>query len=247
MKEEKKMTTRGILASAAAVLTACGAAQGIVILQNGDQINLGVLTAPGSDRKFQVWDKIFTIESFASQQFSSTTIQVVGVIHPQNPLECVGFDLFGGFGDPSPGDGIIHEFNLQYTVEIAEPWRSQGFRLKDNSLIFNGDAAGIGSYAQVDETVIDPSAPSGMQLVGNKEVFYRVGPNGVVSEQLEDSLLFNPPYYTMLEINKDAKFFAVAGGQSSASFIRQCFSQIPSPGAASLLAFGGLLAARRRR
>lgn len=221
-------------------------ASGLVILGNGESINLGTLLASGSDRKFQVYDKIFTVESFTSNQFMPQSITVVGVALPQNPLECVGFDLNGGFGDPTPGDGTIHEFNLRYTVELADPWLAQGFRIKDNSLIFNGSAAGLGSYAEVEETVMDPMAPGGMQLVGQKAVYHRVGPTGA-SVQLQDSLQFPPPYYALLEINKDAKFFAVEGGQASASFIRQCFSQVPGPGGIGLMILAGPLLFLRRR
>ncbi len=220
-------------------------ASAIITLNNGDSVSLSTLLAPGSDRKFQVFDKIFTVESFTSNQFVSSQITVVGFAHTTNPFE-YGFDLTGGFGDASPGDGIIHEFNIQYTVEIAEPWLSQGYRITDNHLIFNGNASGApGSFARVDETVIDPI--TGVPI-GQKSVFDIVNASGPNSTQLFDELIFGPPGYTILEINKDVKFLAVTeGSTASASFIRQSFSQIPTPGAAALLGMGGLLVVRRRR
>lgn len=221
-------------------------ASAVVILNNGDQVPLTTLLAPGSDRKFQVFDKIFTVESFTSNQFTTSQLTVIGFTHPTNPLE-FGFDLTGGFGDASPGDGIIHEFNIQYTVEIAEPWLSQGYRITDNHLLFNGNATGApGSYARVDETVINPITG---QPVGQKSVFDIVNASGPNTTRLFDELIFPLPGYTILEINKDVKFLAVtAGSTSSASFVRQSFSQIPAPGAVSgLIGIGGAMLVRRRR
>jgi hypothetical protein len=49
-------------------------------------------------------------------------------------------------------------------------------------------------------------------------------------------------------VNKNMKFFSpTAEGFSTASFIRQEFSQIPAPGALALLGAAGLMARRRRR
>ena len=50
-----------------------------------------------------------------------------------------------------------------------------------------------------------------------------------------------------VEVNKDVQFYAVPGGSSSASFVRQTFSQIPTPGAMALLGLAGIFAGRRRR
>jgi len=48
-------------------------------------------------------------------------------------------------------------------------------------------------------------------------------------------------------VNKDLKFFAGSeNGFSTASFVGQEFSQIPSPGALALVGLGGLIARRRR-
>jgi hypothetical protein len=57
-----------------------------------------------------------------------------------------------------------------------------------------------------------------------------------------------PNSYRKLEVNKDMKFFAAhVNDTATASFIRQEFSQIPTPGAISLLAVAGMAAGRRRR
>jgi hypothetical protein len=55
--------------------------------------------------------------------------------------------------------------------------------------------------------------------------------------------------YRAFEVNKDLKFFArTAQDFSTASFVRQEFSQImaPTPGAVGLLALGGVMCRRRR-
>ncbi len=236
---------RSLLLAIAGMALIAPAANAIIVLNNGDQVPLTTLLAPGSDRKFRVFDKIFTIESFTSNQFVPGQVTVVGFAHPTNPLE-FGFDLTGGFGDASPGDGIIHEFNIQYTVEIAPAFIPLGYRITDNHLIFNGNATGApGSFARVDETVINPLNG---QVLGQKSVFDIVNTTGPNTTRLSDELIFGPPGYTILEINKDVKFLAVTGGSTaSASFVRQSFSQIPSPGACAMLALGGVLTLRRRR
>lgn len=236
---------RTSLAGLAMMAIYASSANAIIVLNNGDHVPLDSLLAPGSDRKFQVYDKIFTVESFTSNHFVPSEITVVGFHHPTNPLE-FGFDLTGGFGDASPGDGIIHEFNLQYTVEIAPPFLALGYRIYDNHLIFNGNATGSpGSYSRVDETVIDPFTGD---VIGQKSVYDIVNDDGSNSTQLSDDLIFGPPGYTILEINKDVKFFAVTpGSTASASFVRQSFSQIPAPGAVVLLGLSGFIAQRRRR
>ena len=233
----------GLLVAVVGLAAVAPSAHAIVVLNNGDQVPLTTLLAPGSDRRFQVFDKIFTVESFTSNQFNAGQVTVVGFHHPTNQFE-FGFDLTGGFGDASPGDGVIHEFNLQYTVEIAPQF--PGFRITDNHLIFNGNATGApGSYARVDETVINPLTGA---VLGQKSVFDIVNLTGPNTTQLSDELIFGAPGYHILEINKDVKFLAVdQGSTSSASFVRQSFSQIPSPGAGALLALGGVVALRRRR
>lgn len=242
MRFNGRLTT--LSAAGALMLASAGAAQAVVTLGNGESIGLAQLLGAGSDRQFIVGDKLFEVESFTSNQFTVGQITIVGFHHPTNPNE-YGFDITGGFGDASPGDGIIHEFNIQYTVSVTPDFLAAGWRITDNHLLFNGNASGAtGSFARVDETVIDPV--SGMP-VGQKSVFDIVQSGGN-STQLFDELIWGLPGFAMLEINKDVKFLAVdANSTASASFIRQSFSQIPSPGAASLLALGVMAAIRRRR
>lgn len=226
----------------------CGAAHGVVTLVNGQTANLADLLAPGSDRQFIVGDKLFTIESFANsdQQPPVSSFTVGGFIAGgpgPSGLPNIGFDLFGPFGDGTPGDGVVHEWNLQYTVEILPDFAAMGWRITDNVLTFNGSSSGDGSFARVDETVFDFF---GNTLLGNKSVFDVAGPPR--ETRLQDSLFWGAPGYTKLEINKDIKMFAAhVSDTATASFVRQEFSQIPSPSAGVLLGLGGLMASRRRR
>lgn len=234
------------LASVAAVsLIAASGAHAIIVLNNGDQINLAALLENGSDRKFRVGDKIFDVESFTSNQFNPGQVTIVGFHHPTNADE-YGFDLTGGFGDTSPGDGEIHEFNFHYTVTIAPEYVERGYRITDNHLIFNGNASGApGSYARIDETVIDPLSG---HPIGFKEVFDIVRLDAPNDTQYFDEIDWPLPGFVSLELNKNVKFLAISeGSTASCSWIRQSFSQVPTPGAVSLLALGGLVSASRRR
>lgn len=225
-----------------------GVAQGVVILNNADSVNLGTLLAPGSDKQFIVGDKLFTIESFSNSATvpPASSFSVVGFVAGgpgPSGLPNIGFDLTGPFGDGSPGDMVVHEWNLQYTVEILPAFAAQGYRITDNVLTFNGSSSGDGSFARVDETVFDFF---GNVLLGNKSVFDIAGPPQ--QTRLQDSLVWGPPGYVKLEINKDIKMFAAhVNDTATASLIRQEFSQIPAPATGMVLGLGGLIAARRRR
>lgn len=229
-----------------ALMCACGTVQAQLVLDNNESVSLDVLLA--GDGMFIVGDKLFKIESWSNSAgippASEFVIQgfIAGGPGPYG-LPNIGFDLIGPFGDGTPGDLVVHEYNLQYTVEILPAFAAMGYRITDNVLTFNGAASGEGSFARVDETVFDFF---GNTLLGEKSVFDIVGPPH--ETQLQDSLIWGLPGYLKLEINKDIRMFAATqGGTASASFIRQEFSQIPAPGAAALLGLGGLIAARRRR
>ena len=220
-------------------------ASAVIVLNNGDSASLATLLAAGSDRKFMVGDKLFTLESYTSSQFNPAQFSVVGFIAggPQ-PLPNIGFDIIGPFGDGSPGDLIVHEMNVQYTVEISPAALLQNplLRIKDTVLTFNGSASGDGSYTRVDESVFDFI---GNVLLGTPAVYAIAGPPP--SALLQDSLIFLPGY-TKLEINKDMKFFAAhVNDGATMSFVRQEFSQIPSPGVMATLGLGVLVIGRRRR
>ncbi len=242
------MRTSSIAIAGLALALAGGTAHAVVILNNGDTLNVGTLLAAGSDRQFIVGDKLFTVESFSNSAIipPASSFSVIGFIAGgpgPSGLPNIGFDLVGPFGDGSPGDQVVHEWNLQYTVEILPAFAAQGYRITDNVLTFNGSSSGDGSFARVDETVFDFF---GNTLLGNKSVFDIAGPPR--QTRLQDSLFWGAPGYTKLEINKDIKMFAAhTSDTATASLIRQEFSQIPAPGAATLLGLAGLIASRRRR
>jgi MYXO-CTERM domain-containing protein len=229
--------------AAVTLATFAGSAHAIFILGNGDSVTLQQLQ-DSSDHQFQVMDKVFTILTYTSATVPATDVSVTGFISA-NPADGIGFDLTGGFGDV-PGDSVITDMNLHYTVEVADPQLSQGVRIKDLALTFNGTAVGTGSFARVDELVFDPNAPAGMDLIGSRHVYANAGPPA--TSQQQDSQTFDGATYAKLEVNKDIQFFAVdPNSLSAASFIRQSFSQTPTPGGVALAGIAGLLLARRRR
>ncbi len=215
-------------------------AQATIVLGNGQVINLATLMSM-QDRRVEIGDKVFNFESYTSAWFPSANISLIGFISEatnQYGLRNVGFDLTGGFGDADPGSGQVHEANLQYTVAVQQSFYEQGIRLHDAQLLFNGDALGLGSYARVDETIIDLDTNT---LLGNMFVYAND------TTKLVDHIEFTQGYRAF-EVNKDLKFLAaLPDGISSCSFVRQEFSQIPTPGAIALLGVSGLVGSRRRR
>ena len=244
MKSQLIATT---LAGLSALVPACNAGAEIV-LGNGDTVSLSTILAT-EDRKVRIDDKIFTFESYSSSVFEANELTVIGFIASNGMpgTRNVGFDLTGPFGDGSPGDGHVHEANLQYTVEVSEDAYARGVRLCDVKSVFNGSSGGDGSYARVDESVFDLD---GNTFLGQLSVFDISGPPRETRlEDYADYCLLNDGMgYRAFEVNKDLKFFAATeDGFATASFVRQEFSQIPAPGALALLGVGGLLAGRRRR
>jgi hypothetical protein len=241
------MTRCALRALAVAGLAACAtSAQGVIVLNNGDSRPLDViLGANNPDHQIQISDKVFTFVSWTSVAFPTSTISI-SAFTANNPLLGTGFDITGGFGDVMPNDPSISEFNLRYTVEVLPAYIALGYRIIDSELTFNGSATGPGSYARVDESLLDANGVPGQNLITTSSVAaYGSNPGGNL---LQDHRVFGPPGYTKIEVNKDVQFFANApGGTSSASFVRQSFSQIPSPGGAALMGIAGLLVARRRR
>jgi MYXO-CTERM domain-containing protein len=241
---------RSVAAAGAASLAAIlgSSAQASITLGNGDTVLLSEVFAE-QDRTVYIGDKEFKFESWASSVWESSQITLSGFISQnanQFGLYNVGFDLFGGFGDGTPGDGQIHEANLQYTVAVRPEYYDRGVRLCDAHLLFNGSSSGVGSYARVDETILDLDSNT---LLGQLSVFDQSGPPP--QQQLSDGrdfCLTGTPGFRAFEVNKDLKFFASGdGGTSAASFVRQEFSQVPAPGAFALLGLAGLAGSRRRR
>ena len=242
-----------ITAAALAALAAGGTAQAVVVLGSGQSIGVADLFAQGSDRKVLIEDKLFTFKSIRSSTISFTHMRVAGYVassSSRGPGMSIGFDLTGLIGDFAPGDGRMAELNLQYTVEVVPAAYAADWRIFDTGLAFNGMASGTGSFARVDETVIDLD---NNRFLGNLSAFWNAGPPP--SQRLTDhrdyrSLPGGEHGFRALEVNKDIKFFAnTQAGYSAASFVRQEFSQalLPSPGALALLGLSGILGARRRR
>jgi hypothetical protein len=247
-----RTTRTALLCLPVAALALAGSAHAVVVLGNGESINMADIFASGSDRKVMIDDKIFTFESIRSSVFSSSQFQVVGFISEstnQWGLHDVGFDITGPFGDGSPGDGVYHEMNLQYTVEVAPDAFARDVRLCDVGLVFNGSAGGPGSIASVDETVWDLDAN---MYLGNLRAYDYAGEvqETQLTDYANDCEIYDIHGFRAFEVNKDIKFFAhTPNSFSTASFVRQEFSQImaPAPGAIALLATAGLLGSRRRR
>ena len=241
------MSSCALRALAVAGLAAfASSAQGVIVLGNTDTSPLStILGANNPDHQVRVNDKLFTFISWTSVVFPTSLVTIGGYIS-SNPLLGTGFDIFGGFADVTPGDTTISEFNLRYTVEITPDFIAQGYRIVDSELTFNGNATGPGSYARVDESILNFNAAPGQNLVTTSSV--AVFGSNPQANILQDHKVFGPPGYTKLEVNKDVQFFTnTTGGTSTASFVRQSFSQIPSPGGAALIGLAGLLVARRRR
>jgi hypothetical protein len=239
------MTSRALCALAAAGLAALASSSSYaaITLTNGQSVNLDVVLA-SNDRQVNIGDKTFTFQTYTSVAFNPASIAVTAFISP-NPLTGTGFDLTGGFGDVNPGDANISEFNIRYTVEVQPAFVAQGYRITDVGLVFNGAATGAGSYARVDESVFNFNGVPGANLLASTSAF--AFGSGTPAAQLQGAAVWGAPGYVKIEVNKDVQFFATNGGSSSASFVRQTFSQIPTPGAIGLVGLAGLFIARRRR
>jgi hypothetical protein len=236
----------GILAASAAFI-ASGSASAYIVLGDGDSISFAAVLAE-ADRKVLIDDKIFTFTAYSSNVFQAEDLTIIGFISQNGTVgfRNVGFDLTGPFADGFPGDGMLAEANLNYTVEVSEEAYARGIRLCDVKSVFNGSSYGDGSYARVDESVFDLDANT---FLGNLSVWDIAGPpRSTQYEDYADYCELNGGLgYRAFEVNKDLKFLAAGeAGTASASFIRQEFSQIPAPGAIALLGVSGFFAGRRR-
>ena len=112
--------------SLTAMLAMTSASQAVIVLGNGETVNLAALMATGSDRKFIVDDKLFTFKYVTTPSWDINQFDVTGYISAntnQYGLRNVGFDLTGPFVDGGINDQVVHDLNLNYTVEILpEYW-----------------------------------------------------------------------------------------------------------------------------
>lgn len=216
------------LICSALALVASGAHAAIIDISSGT-----VTMAQLIGNSFIVGDKRFDMDFYTGANIAANQVTVRAV---NFGLNGIGFDLVGQWQD-LPGNGKGSGFDLGYRVTIIQP----GFAIVDSHLQFNGFASGAGSFANVAESVFNSTGG----LIGTKFV----SANGGVPQsqwELEDSLVFSPQQ--SLSVVKNFHLFANGtSGIATTSFIRQTFSQIPSPGAASLFAIVGLAAVRRKR
>jgi hypothetical protein len=232
------MSTRNLTAAAIVVLAgAAGAAHAQLV--DISQPNTTLAQVLG--RQFIVGDKLFTMpaNAFGSADFNANSI-IISPLTTPNPNLGVGFRLTGAFND-APG-GVGTDFVLSYSVEILPDFIAQGMRFTGANLRFNGSATGNGSFARVDETVLDGNN----NVLGNHSV-WAIGGG---TSRFEDTFT-SVAGMTKLNLVKDVQFFANGStGTAAASFVDQVFNQvvIPLPSTAGL-AFAGLagLAIRRRR
>jgi hypothetical protein len=248
----KLKTSHIAIAAPALALLFTTCANAVITIGNGQSINLATILAAGSDRKVIIDDKMFTFNTFTSGSFAAQSVTVVGYISSTTNsygLRNVGFDLTGQFGDFIPGDGRSAEMNLRYTVEVLPYNYDRDVRICDTHLAFDGVASGIGSYARVDETVFDLDTND---FLGNLSAFDIAGTTQTTrrTDVADYCDMYGTHGYRAFQVNKDIKFLAAfAGGSSSATSVRQEFSQIlaPSPGALALLGGAGIIGLRRRR
>ncbi|MEM1166764.1 MAG: hypothetical protein AAGI30_10800 [Planctomycetota bacterium] len=215
----------------ACVVLAAGSQAAVIDISAGDKTIADLL-----GNSFIVDDKQFDIEFYASATVFPGELFIVPV---DFGLFGRGFDLLFELAD-RPGDFMMTGFTLEYDVTVIHP--DPGYLIVDNILQFNGFAAVDGSIAEVNETVIDGVTGA---LVGEKTVF---ADGGLPREtwRLEDRLEFDG--VRSLNIVKDFLLFAPQqNGVADASFIRQTFSQVPSPGTVALLGIAGVSVVRRRR
>ncbi|MBL0928196.1 MAG: hypothetical protein IBJ11_11185 [Phycisphaerales bacterium] len=229
----------GIVASG--LLAVAGAAQAAIVLPQGG-IPLGVFVGPNAqDRQFIVGDKLFTVTSFVNGSQQVILPQNITLTPVDFGLDGIGFQMSGAFFDDPNVPGSL-QFQLNYTVEILNLPEFANFFIKDAILQFNGNT-GPNSVATIAETLTD--ANNGL-LVGNMQVQSSGAlndPNNL--RKLQDQIFF--ANRKKLNVVKDIQFIAGQGGFAEASFIRQTFSQVPTPGTLILTGIAGLVGLRRKR
>jgi len=225
------------------LVVAAGVLGGIAPLANAQLVDItqpNTTLASVLGRSFQVGDKIFSVPTngFQSVAFSASEVFISPVINA-DPMTGLGFRITGAWNDAPGGGGT--DFVFIYDVEITPEGIAAGRTFAAADLRFNGSASGAGSFARVDETVMDRNN----MILANKQVEAIAGSPPQLSYQV------NVQGQTRLRLVKDVQFFANGdNGTAAASFIDQTFGQviIPLPSAAGLgLAGLGVVAMRRRR
>jgi hypothetical protein len=220
------------------------------------------------DGKIQVGDKIFTFynDSVSTAATIGTVapnaaeIRVAGVSVPGDGLgNDLGLRFNGGW---SAGGAQIADSTILFQVEVAEPERSGGIVIHDNSLWMGAygvsdDGTGLVAisenvYAFNPRTLPPPLNPS----IADKFVYYRNENDKMIYDHQVFGTEEDPVGLPSIWVLKDV---VVNGGslQTGAAHISefyQTFSQIyfvPEPATLSLLVLGGLgmagSALRRRR
>ncbi len=237
---------------AAAVVLASGAAlstQAQVVLPDNGTSLWQILDNNGPYAgSFQVGDKLFDFTGYDGGNHLADQITIKPVIF-DNPLDGIGFDIVmnltfdtDDLQNPSQrgDDGAGVKFNLDYTVTVLDPTLAINCAL----LGVKGTASG-NAHISVSE-----------DYVGTGVMDWLMIQDDASGNEVTSTKMFDP--VTTLDVNKHVDIFVGGdddrpggGGDDTSSvhieYIRQTFSQIPSPGTAVVFGAFGLAASRRRR
>ena len=235
----------------ASAIAATQSASAVLVLADGESVSLESIFGAGGDRTVRIGDKEFDFGVFVSDFAASGITLTARIDDTPNQFGQfdTGFDLGGSFFDVFATDDAPSMLSIGFTVTVVPEAVKNGVLLCDAWMQFDGDASGVGSYAEVVEHLIAP--PNGVSI-GELEVYDRVTLAGEEFTRRKHALEFCGPDGTgaleSLVVEKTAAFFAMpVGGAASATLIEQRFSQIPSPGALALATLAGLMGRRRRR
>lgn len=236
------------LVSSSVLAGVAAPAMATIVLADGEAVSLQAIFGEGGDRVVRIGDKEFVFGVFESA-FAAHGITLTARIAPtanEYGLHDTGFDLGGSFFDVFLSDDQPSMMSIGFTVTVLPEAAEQGVRLCDAWMQFDGDASGVGSYAQVVEHLIAP--PNG-ESIGELEVYDRVTLAGDELTRRKHSLEFcGTGGFTSITVEKTASFFgAPVGGMASATLIEQRFSQVPAPGPLAVALTAGLMGRRRRR
>jgi hypothetical protein len=242
-------TVSWVTVASAAALTRSASA--VLVLADGESVSLESIFGAGGDRTVRIGDKEFDFGVFVSD-FAASGITLTARIDDtpnQFGQYDTGFDLGGSFFDVFMSDDAPSMMSIGFTVTVVPEAVANGVLLCDAWMQFDGDASGVGSYAEVVEHLIAP--PNG-ESIGELEVYDRVTLAGDELTRRKHSLEFCGPDGTgarsSIVVEKTATFFSrPVGGVAYATLIEQRFSQIPAPGALALAPLAGLMGRRCRR